>query len=82
MRARGAERGRAHARGGALEERRVELAFEARDAAADAGLGHVEALGGRADAARLDDGEEPHEVASLLELGAVSLSGGARAQPP
>ena len=42
---RDADPGRAHAGGGALEEPRAEFAFEARDAAADAGLGHVEALG-------------------------------------
>ena len=77
-----AERGRSHARGGALEQRRAELALQTREEAAHARLGHVEALGGGADAPLLDEGEETDEVASLLEHGAVSRCGGARALPP
>ena len=66
--------GGTHAGGGALEQPRAEVASEPREDTAESRLRHVETLGGAAESARLDDGEEPDTDRFACRLDGESLN--------
>ena len=63
----GAEPGRAHAGGNALEQAAAELPLQAGENAAQRRLGHREPVGGGDGPLRVGDGEQPDQIAAPFE---------------